>query len=206
VIIGVVCVCSRGLVHSRTIESIEANLKGMRDQWPVLFTHDLSIPDAQNDITDRALALNPKWLWFVEEDMVIPGDLLPDMLKLASDGCYDVVTADYNLANGTKSIMRNKSGGVAYSGMGCLLIRPMVFRRLTKPYFCTNALYYNPTTAEFDARPDSVSYGGQDINLYANLYKMGARVASVDRECLHLRVEGFGRPGVNDGAHKVAVI
>src|ERR1051326_6708994 len=126
---GVVAICSRGLVHSRTEESVEMNLRPRRragEVWYVEHTHDLPIPVAQTEITERALRHNPEFVWFVEEDNVIPSGTLFHMRQLAEK--HDVVVADYPLKDGNRSIYKSDKGSVLFGGMGCLLARARVFQ------------------------------------------------------------------------------
>ena len=51
---GVVCICSRGLVFSRTIEATDKNMRRAEGQWVREFTHCESIPEAQNIIVEQA--------------------------------------------------------------------------------------------------------------------------------------------------------
>ena len=87
---GVVCLCSRGLVHSRTIKSLWRELPA---EWELLTTDDLPIPDAQTTITEQALSLDPQFLWYVEEDMGLPEGILAAMMSAGEP----VVPANYPL-------------------------------------------------------------------------------------------------------------
>lgn len=190
---GVVAFCSRGLMHSRTFEAIWRNLKGRRDNWDLVASHELNIPDAQNAVTEKAVALDPAWIWYVEEDMLPEPGTLSRMLSAGSD----VVTVDYKLENGTKAISKSDDG-FFYGGMGCLLVRRLIFDKIKKPWFDT--LAFNGMGGSL---PFRLRYGGQDVFFYHRLAEAGIPVKVIESTIHHLRVVRRGDPGQNDGAHEI---
>lgn len=200
---GAICLCSRGLIHSRTMESIERNLAGRRDRWTVLFTHDLPIPDAQNDVTERALRLQPTWLWFVEEDMRTPDGALDALLAKACEG-FDAVAADYRMKNRQKTVAMTYTGDLIFAGMGCLLVRASVFERFERPYFRANRYSIDYGTGRAIQYAGEMTYGGQDVTFFVTCRQKGIPISMADVTCGHLAVKKFGEPHANHGCHEIA--
>jgi len=193
---GVVCFCSRGIMHSRTFGAIWRNLEGRRDKWDLADSHGLKIPKAQNYVTSKALGMKPEWLWFVEEDMFPEKSTLRIMLEAGERS--DVVTVDYKLENGESCIFDDPSSGFHYGGMGCLLVRRSVFDKIKKPWFDTRA--FNGLGGSL---PFRVNYGGQDVFFYHRLTEAGIPVTVVEAAVDHLRVVKNGSSDSNDGVHEI---
>ena len=194
----VTCICSRGLVHSRTVESVFSNLLSAGCKWDVVFTHDEPIPDAQNHIVRAALVDEPTHVWFVEEDIVPPDGCLTEML----DSDSKVVSARYKLEGGQWA-HRMKDGDVLFCGLGCLLVDSSVFRILEQPWF-SSCFSYDEFLENRTQEPRR--YGGQDIYFFAQLKKAGIQADVVEVECDHLRVIKFGKSGDNTGFHSIRSI
>lgn len=194
---GVVCVCSRGLVHSRTMEGIDKNMNEVSGDWERVFTHDLPIPEAQNTIVEEARKHNPKWLWFVEEDVVPPDGVLKSLLSETKE--HDVVVAKYKLRGGAWSHYP-RSGPLLFAGLGCLLVHLKVFDRIGYPYFRTDRQF------GFALRPagrQKQKYGGQDVYFFAMLKKFKIEAKLLDIECQHLYVTKAGDVLNNVGFHDI---
>jgi hypothetical protein len=202
---GVICLCSRGLVHSRTIKSAwRAIPRGWRPNWELLTTDDLPIPEAQTTITEEALKLDPSFIWYIEEDMGLPDGILIDMLSLAKP----VVTADYPLARFDeelqqwipvgRSVRRDANGKIWLTGMGCLLVRADIFRGINKPWFETWEV-----TREGGVHAIRMPYGGQDIWFSRGILNAGIEIAQVPTDCKHYRLKDPGSIQSNNGVHKV---
>ncbi len=194
---GCVCLCSRGMTMSRTHPSIWDNLRGHRDKWEIVPSHDLPIPDAQNKVTEEALALDPAWLLYVEEDMVLPPGIVGDMLTR----CARIVTADYPLASGGMATRRGKDGEIEFCGMGCLLVDARVFSLIPKPWFACNAY-----TGEYGKLGHDRRYGGQDVYFSRQCIERGIKISSVDKVCSHLRLEEPGALKTNQGVHRIKAL
>ena len=205
---SVVCICSRGLVHSRTVEAIERNLdeaiaKGYAWSRKKVWTHSLPIPEAQNAVVEMARQYQPEWLWFVEEDMQ-PGDgVLIGLLEFGSR--FDVVSARYRLKGGAWC-----RGGTdtnpTFVGLGCLLVRMSVFDRIGLPYFRSD-LSFDSSLNRPSLRPSQERvHGGQDIYFYARLKQSGIKFFYAPIECTHLNVVRCGDPVSNFGFHDIRPI
>jgi hypothetical protein len=201
---GVIAVCSRGLVHSRTMKSSWRVVpSGWRPYWELLTTDDLPIPEAQNKITEEALKLDPTFILYLEEDMGLPDGILTDMMALAKP----VVTADYPIGRFDKSVqrwisaghsVRRVNGKIKFCGMGCLLVHADVFKRIKQPWFETWNI-----TSEGGVLGHKAQYGGQDIWFSRNIVNAGIEIEEVKAICKHYRLEKPGELRMNDGVHKV---
>lgn len=91
---------TRGIIDTLTIESVLKNLEGK--DYILLFTHDLPLPDSRINVTNRFLESDADYLWWVDDDMVIPDGFLDKMLKVANK--ETVATGAYYMQNGMKSV------------------------------------------------------------------------------------------------------
>ena len=200
---GAMCLCSRGLVHSRTMEAV---LDILPEPWWLIMSHDLPIPEAQNYVTREALARGAKWIWYVEEDVVPQPGFISSALDHASSG-FDVIAADYPLATQPGVVRMGKNGPV-YAGMGCLLVRATVFDRITKPWFEAAQWSYDKANDRWTRVHHGAGriYGGQDIHFFAQLHGAGIPFKVLPGKCQHLRVKEYGAEGTNDGCHKIEAI
>lgn len=196
-VFGVVCICSRGLIHSRTVEAVDKNMNNASDIWVREFTHNQPIPDAQNSIVEKARAHKPEWLWFVEEDMEPTEDTLSTLLE-QTDNCR-VVSAKYKLRGGTWAHFPS-SGPLVFTGLGCLLVHLSVFDQIGFPYFRTDRQY---SFSLKKAGENVARYGGQDIYFFAQLKKHGIKPKLIDLMCGHLTINKFGDLTNNIGFHSV---
>ena len=169
-----------------------------------MITHDRPIPDAQNEITEAALALNPEWIFYVEEDMELPPNILVDMMLTRSP----VVTADYSLgpqANYSTEpkmcIVRGKKNEIDYCGMGCLLVNAHVFRKLEKPWFATYQF-----DGDFVQSGNKRPFGGQDVYFCRKLIDAGIPIVAVGDVCKHYRVKKYNDAHSNNGVHEIVEI
>jgi hypothetical protein len=195
---GVVCVCSRGLVHSRTIEGIDKNMNEVSGDWIRIFTHDKPIPEAQNSIVELARQYHPEWLWFVEEDVVPPDGVLQKLLDEAKE--CDVVAAKYKLAGGSWSHFPINGSSLAFAGLGCLLVYLKVFDRIGYPYFRIDRQF---SFALQPAGKQKQKYGGQDVYFFAMLKKLKIKAKLLHVECQHLHVTATGDMLNNVGFHSI---
>jgi len=198
---GICCICSRGLVFSKTIEATDVNMMEAPGDWFRVFTHDKPIPDAQNEIVEKALAYDPEWLWFVEEDIQPPVHALVEMLEWGRH--YDVVTTRYRLKGGSQCGAESM-GEVKFTGIGCTLIRQSVFSKMGKPYFFSGNVY---DTDLKKVGVDPALYGQQDVYFFARLKECDVLFYVIsDFSPDHLRVAEYGDIRNNVGYHRVEAI
>lgn len=198
---GVICICSRGLLHSRMIESVDREVEesGLAT-WPREYSHDLPIPDAQNDVTARALKHELPYLWFVEEDIVVPKGTLQKLL----DADADIAVATYKLPGGLMSHkLFKQKGTLVFGGLGCTLIHSRVFKKLEEPYFRTDRGYSVGSDDSISKSRYEWPYGGQDVQFFIRALEAGLKRQFVDIECDHLYVEEYGEPRTNNGCHVI---
>lgn len=205
--IGVV-LPSRGLVFSRTMETVIDNLKGY--DFTLYMAHDLPIPDCFNYPLARALKDNIDLIWFVEEDMTIPSKTLDEMIALFTAG-HQVVSSEYaDRRTGRNLVCRNEKGTVIYTGMGCLLVDAKVFEKLEKPYLRRATFEKVDTKDGFDYKlVDSSNnewYGTQDVYFSYTLRKLGIKIQIVKAKIGHLQLVERGKNETNAGAHEIKEI
>lgn len=133
-----VCMPSRALVHSRAMQDIIANTLNYEVNW--YFAHGLPIPDCHNALIEEALEDKNDYIWLVEDDMHIPPGTLKKMFKVLENN--DVVHCDYPVGRSREPVIhRDSRGELLYGGLGCLLLRPMVFETIGLPHFRTDYEY-----------------------------------------------------------------
>ncbi len=196
---------SRGLMFSKTAEEILKNVQGVPHKF--FFAHKLPIPDCFEFPTMKALK-DPDitHLWFVEDDMILPDDILKRMLNEYAD----VVTCDYpTTKDGRGAVFQDRAGGLVFAGLGCTLVKREVMDRMEQPYFRTD-VRWTPTnhgtfiklTATKTKAPKG-SYGMQDVNFYMQLHRVGAEFSVYPERLGQRKLVKLGEAGTNDGAHQI---
>jgi len=174
-----VILASRGTMFSRTMESVFNNTKGY--DWNLYMAHGLSIPDCFNVPLKRALKDKCDWIWFVEEDMVIPDGTLKSMFDLNQP----IVTVDYaDRRTGKALALRNTRDEIVFSGMGCLLVKREVFEKMGEPYFIPMVLWKiteDNGNITWEAHPEikNTGYGQQDIYFCWKVKKLGYKITEL---------------------------
>ena len=200
---------SRGLVHSRTVEAVMANLrhaprKAFRGWY---FTHDLPIPECDEQVAERALSAGVDALWFVEEDVIPPAVALAVSLHMLDD--FDIVAVDYPVGSIDQKwgcLVRDDEGDILWCGLGCTLIRREVFDRLDRPWFTSDWRYVKrgDRWERVAVEPDAPRWGQQDIHFCMEARRAGFRIGQVGGlTAHHASVEAMGKPGENAGWHSV---
>lgn len=186
-----VCIPSRGLIHSRTIEEVIANLGGTSHS--IYISHDQPIPDAYNNLVWQALSDDAtSHVWIVEEDMKLPDDILVEMLSKDSD----IVSVDYPVA--PTFMVRSHQNDYDLGGTGCLLVKRHVFDEVGKPYF--QSVARDQATLKPIA---GTVWGGQDLDFYIRAQDAGFKITWLGKPITQYRVTEMGIPQTNDGFHKV---
>jgi len=188
---GAVALPSRGLVHSRTIESI---LKATNYRWPLFFTHELPPGDAQNGVVRAALRESPaEWLLLVEEDNTVPCNLLTGLANTHDN----VQVLDYPLDGGNCAVVPDGVGGVLHAGLGCMLVRQAVFERLDWPWFAVRGFRAYRDGGRKFLEPARIADGrGADVYFSWNLQQAGETIVRIPGEAGHWRVRDYrkGKP------------
>lgn len=193
-----ICVPSRGLIHSRTIESIEENISDLKaHEIKYFFTHNLPIPDAQNKLVDKVLDWKADWLFFIEEDNLIPKGTFKKML----DKNADVIAVDYPVGEKRCSTICRKNGKILWCGLGCTLINTKVFKKIKKPYFRTDKTFRIVSKEPFEVIEEDIpnKYGGHDIWFGMSLNKVGIQIDQLPNVIAgHIKAKKSDKLQVND--------
>lgn len=191
-------IASRGLIHSRTIESIWKNLEDVsifdgRNYFVI--SHDKPIPEAQNYLVEEALKTDATHFWFVEEDNTFPEGVLFKMLAQQKP----VVALDYPVGEKQYSTIMRKNGKVYWCGLGCTLIEREVFETLDKPWFRNDYSWKIKNMKTMDMEKINVpnKYGGHDINFGMTLLENDIEIYQLpDMVGGHLK--GKSKSGTNN--------
>lgn len=195
---------SRGLMFSKTAEEILANLKDIPHKF--FFAHKLPIPDCFEKPTNQALLDEEiTHLWFVEDDMILPPDILQKML----DKDVAAVTADYPTTDYGGGAVFKVKGRIIFCGTGCTLVKREVFDELKAPYFATDICWNVKNFGDFIkiiAIPRGKSkegYGLHDVNFCMNLYRLDIPIHDIGITIGQRKLIALGKAGSNDGAHQI---
>lgn len=226
-----ICTPSRGLIFSKTVESIfkgmqELNKHGLATNFYT--THDLTIPHSHSACVEKALQDGAQVIIFVEEDMYI----FPEGYLALATSRSDVSTMQYNDKNGSPHgiVHYNELGEVIWAGLGATAIKTEVFKKLGAPYFRTDTLYrnvktkkktvdgkdivvtdyepqekhqkYNRETNKFEDLIEEYKYGGLDIDFYTRARQAGFKIELLkDHKAHHFDLVKLGEPHMNNGLH-----
>ena len=190
-----VCMPSRGLIHSRTIEHVLKNIK--ESTYKFYFSHDKAIPECFNDITERALQDGAQWLWFVEEDMQFPSDTLAKMLASGKRVC----TIDYPVSPDFNVVLY-ENGELMRFGTGCTLIKADVFAEIGKTWR-SDVAFVLPDWEVVQSKHET--YGQHDIEFAQRCRKAGIEVEVVGVGNQY-RVIEQGQSHTNTGWHEIRTI
>lgn len=210
-----ICLCSRGLVYSKCMESVYIGLQAI-PYSKLYMTHDLPIPDAQNDITERALQNGADKIIYIEEDH-FNGENEWKALALHEG---DIATLQYNDKNGSPHgiIHYNEAMEILWCGMGSTMVQRRVFDKLKKPYFRDDVRYRiirkkdtdaGRIVTEYEELPNRAKwgYGGQDVDFFTRVRQIGFRIHKIpDMRSIHMKVVRMGEPTINKGVHEIAAV
>lgn len=215
---------SRGLIHSRTVEAVQANvsqawfaLRPKVSSWWIV-SHDLPIPEAHNDVAARALKHAPDYLWFVEEDMVPPAGALQRLHEELQRHRAAMAVLEYPVGEHptSSSVHRGPDGGAMWSGLGCALIARKTFEKLDpiEPWFrCDQQIQMTRLGTKGDVKlkktDQPYEYGGQDVTFCLRLLEAGLAIAVVDPAEMragHAKLRSWGKQHTNHGTHSVEVL
>lgn len=206
-----ICIPTRGIITSRTVEAVQAMVLFTQQYRPDLeilpewiISHDKPIPAGHTYVVETALERGADLVLLIEEDVIPPPHALEAMIKLLIKGA-DWAFVDYPLnvvaRSGPNCYWRNEHGDVVYTGMGCTLITRQVFETVDRPWFRTDkAAKIKRGILEF--ADQDVAYGGFDIYFGYKAYLHGFRLEVVrGMMCRHIKLASLGTPNNNDGLH-----
>lgn len=184
-------------------ESVDKELSSVSCKVKFYYSHGLPIPECFNIPTEQALKDDPDYIWYVEEDVVIPESGLQAMIDTASIQKNGLIAINYPLRHygglsegwyreGTSEPIRT------WVGLGCTLARRDVFNKIREFH---NGPFFQPvklisvhggsatikkslTVQACDRR-----YGGQDIYICHLVRKAGFNISAVpDMRADHLNL------------------
>lgn len=204
-----VILASRGLVFSKTMESVVSNiLENVQHKitFKLYMAHNLPLPECFNQPLTQALNDKPDLVWFVEEDMVIGSGALTEMLGLIYNG-YKIVTGEYVDRRTNKNLtVKNEVGTVLFCGMGCLLIKAELFKAFTAPYIkqgCFKRID-TPNGSDYELIDRQTTwYGTQDVYLTHKLRQVGGAIGVIKAPVGHLELIKTGDDLKNNGTHAI---
>lgn len=209
---------SRGLIHSRTVESITSGMEILHDlsiECKFFTTHDLPIPDAQNNCLKRAFEWGAERILSIEEDNVLDTEAF---MALAT--CSEpIAILQYSDRNGSPHgiIHRNEQGDILWTGIGALKVDKEVFEAIGLPYFRTNVRYAikrKPveggtviTRFEEVSTRGEHQYGGLDVDFYTRARAKGYKVYQVMGHIAHhMKLNKLGEAYTNNGCHDITTV
>ena len=203
-----IIMASRGLVFSKTVESVISNiLENPQHTYKLYMAHNRPLPQCFNEPLEAALLDKPEAVWFVEEDMVIGKGALAEMVQLFYNG-YKVSTGDYVDRRTKKDLVaRNELGTVLFSGMGCLFVAASLIAQLPKPYIRQGCFYLVDTPLgkdyEYIEGKRTEWYGTQDVYFTYMLRKLAGSIAVIKAKIGHLELIKSGADLQNNGVHDI---
>jgi hypothetical protein len=187
---------TRGLVFAEVEHFIEKQ-RGSYD-ITVYRSWNRTLPDAQNYLVEKALGDKPDYLFFVEEDTVMPPDAL-DLLLLENS---DIACIDYGVNGWSCTARERETKELLWCGMGCTLVKREVLEAMEKPYFRSDlSLRLN----DWKWVPNREPYGQQDIRFCMMAREKGFKISQVPGvEAKHMRLDQLGRIETNKGLHQLS--
>lgn len=178
-----VCIPSRGMMHSRTIDDVLENIAylsevvGFNFDADFIFSHGRPQPEAENHLVEEALKTRNDYIWFVDDDMAFPNKAtLASLVECLTD--TDVAVAHYPCSAGGNDAVHIRSGVFESAGMGCVLVNRGVFEKLERPYFrCDTQYMWNgeklePSPVPENHTPEKI-HGMHDVDFFQRLIKVG---------------------------------
>ena len=196
---------SRGLIHSRTMESVTANLAPFKAKY--FYSHNLPIPECFNFPVNEALNYETQYVMLVEEDMLFPPNTVSRMVNMDEP----VVSVEYADRRTGKNLMwRDNKGEVVLTGIGCMLLKREVFEKMEAPYFrqvMIEKMGDGTLRERSDIKIRESDYGTQDVYFCVKLREAGYKINLLPNANIgHLQVEEYGEDIKNSGQHKIKAV
>jgi hypothetical protein len=159
--------------------------------------HGKSQPEAENHITAEGLATDAPWLWYVDDDMQLPRNVLTEMLYASYKS--PVVVAHYPCTAKGNDAVHIRNGKFESAGMGCVVVKREVFDQLEKPYFRTDTEYVWDTDhlQPYPVDPSKIRHGGHDVDFFQRLLKIGITPAIIETTCGQYYTDAIKKYGNN---------
>ena len=192
-----VLIPTRGLIFTKTIESLLNNLKGY--DYSFYFTVDLPIPQCRDDLAQRALKDSCTHLFWIDDDVVLPNNGLDKLIK--ADSLVSIIDYPTHFMGKMKDTgitafedwvegEDTKGKKVAWSGLGCCLMKREVFDDLELPYFRRGGYkFVRDEAGAISYYADGGGDGGEDFEFFYDLKKKGIEVNLIrDEIATHAKV------------------
>lgn len=193
-----VLIPTRGLIFTKTIESLLNNLVDL--DYKFYFTTDLPIPDCRNELAKQALKDKCTHLLWIDDDVIFPdNNRLTTMLfvdqpvvimdypthfmgKMKDTG----ITAFEDWTEG----METEGKKVAWSGLGCCLVKAEVFDQLEYPYFRRGGhKFVRDDLGAITYYGEGEGDGGEDFEFFYDLKQKGIEPFLIrGKNCIHAKV------------------
>lgn len=212
-----ICVPSRGLIYSHTVQSVIEGMQALNAvgvATTYITTHDLPIPQSHDTCVQKALANSAvQTILFIEEDMYLE----PAAIVALATSSEPFVTLQYNDKNGSPHgiIHYNEDGEILWSGVGATAIKRHVFEALGQPYFRADVRYKVVKKTLSDGRKvvtdfeeleqrSDYQYGGLDVDLCTRIRKLGFTLKKLEQyKAHHFQLVQLGEPHTNNGCHVI---
>lgn len=189
---------SRGLIHSRTMESLQKNMANY--DYTVYYSHDKPIPDCFNYTVGKALQDSHKYILILEEDVVMPEWGVIMMVDSLNHG-QDIAYYDYPLKDGRNSSA--EINGTLYISTGCTMFKREAIKKLL-PF--TSQYQYHSKTRELlqtlDKDQQQEIYGYHDEHMSLLIKELGLKADCVGL-AQHYKLRRLGRDNKNKGYHDI---
>lgn len=192
---------SRGLAFSQTCEELLENLEGY--DYDIYFSHGLPIPECFNKPLEQALRSSYSHYWLVEEDMLLPKDVLKRLLGKQ----VPAICCDYPVSKeGKASVYRDPEDNAIYGGTGCLLMTKAFLKKYKQPIFRTDIAWDVKIGDRFEATPRKIEgnvYGLHDVTFGLQAYQRGTPIKVSDIRCGQRKLSQLGAQATNIGQHNI---
>lgn len=205
-----ICTPSRGLIHSRTVESlINGGVALIKAGHNISYsmTHNLSIPNSHNACVLDALSVKSELVIFIEEDMGVD----PETYVALVESDADITTVQYNDKNGDDQIVHYNTDQteILWCGLGATAIKTAVFEKVGVPYFSTERRYkiVRGELEKIENPGSPWSYGGLDVDFFTRARKLGFKIKVLEgHKAKHYRVDKLGEEHTNNGVHDITEV
>lgn len=187
---------TRGTVLTKTIMSALIALDGLR--YSLITTEDKPIPENENYLVDEALKMNPTHILFLNDDIVLTREAVTAMLEKYAD----IAFCPYKLGPNQWDYDTWKDE-ITHCGLGCVLIKADVFKKLKKPYFRTDISYVRFGDEVQEIKTPNQEWGGEDAYFFHKVREAGYKLTKTDVTVQHLGIKDWGDKFNNGGVHRI---
>lgn len=151
-----IAIPTRGMIHCKVIINWKSMLMPLNSQISNLFIEGMEVGYARNKSIELLLDNpNNNYILFLDDDVIVPSDLLLRLFRGITEEGYDIISGLYHQKNNLKTPLAfkdidtilhpiskdeelsEKLFEVDIVPMGCTLIKKSVFNKLQMPYFKT---------------------------------------------------------------------